>query len=225
MFRAFSVMLLLAFISSTAFAQAVNPARAYEQKRETETPADGVWYVYDRQGKLSKEEHYKTYRLDGEVKSFYTNGAIKAITPYVDGKRVGLEKTYFDNGSLQGENIYVANNLEGLSRQYNSEGNIEREAEYSKGQLDGITKVYYNNGSLKQILNYKNGIVNGSISNYNEEGKIITEDVYSNGILVAHKDYTNDAGSLVSSKNIPMKDDKAKKPSTPPAAAGADKKQ
>ncbi len=192
------VVVLLVFVSSNALAQAINPARQYEQKRNTESPADGVWYVYDREGNLSKEEHYKTYRLDGDIKTFYKSGSTKAITPYVDGHRHGLEKTYYESGSLKGENIYEHNNLNGLSKQYYENGALQKAANYTNGQLDGTMKTYYDTGILKQVWNYANGVISGTQINYGPDGLIKSEDNYQNGVLSSHKDYVTDVASLVS---------------------------
>ena len=46
------ILILVAFFS---MAPAIlwagsNPARQYEQQRNTESPADGVWHVYDKNG-------------------------------------------------------------------------------------------------------------------------------------------------------------------------------
>jgi hypothetical protein len=65
---------LLAFVMIAApvcFAQSVNPARMYEQSRGTQSPVEGVWHVYDRNGNLLREENYENYRLDGEMRIFY----------------------------------------------------------------------------------------------------------------------------------------------------------
>ena len=194
-----AAIVLLLTISSYAES---NPAREAAQKRGTQTPADGVWYVYDRNGNLLKEEHYRTYRLDGDVKTFYSSGAIKALTVYMDGQRHGLEKTYYEKGGLQAENNYVNNNLSGSVRQYYESGVLKKEANYKDGQLDDMAKDYYENGALKQVWSYNKGVINGAQVKYNEEGKVLSEDNFVNGVLVAHKDYSNEVASLVSKKPI-----------------------
>ncbi len=194
-FVSFGILLLLSF---SAFAQATNPARTYEQQRDSQPPADGVWHVYDRAGNLQKEETYKTYRLDGDVKTFYPTGGIKSITPYVDGKRHGLEQKYYESGSLQAENIYVKNDLKGICKEFYPTGELKRSADYEKGQLEGVTKVYFPNGALKQQWNYSHAILSGSQLTYGEDGQVKTEDNYQNGVLVAHKDYTTDISALSS---------------------------
>lgn len=203
MLKIYGILFFLVFISNVVFAQAVNPARQYEQQRDSQSPADGVWYVYDKNGNLSKEEHYKSYRLDGEVKSFYPGGSIKATTPYIDGKRQGMEKTYYEQGGLKGENVYVKNNLNGISRQYYDNGALMKAADYSEGQLDGTTKEYYDNGSLKQIWNYSHGVINGAQLSYSPDGQIKSEDDYLNGVQVAHKDYSTEVASFTSPSKKP----------------------
>ncbi|MBI3602786.1 MAG: toxin-antitoxin system YwqK family antitoxin [Candidatus Omnitrophica bacterium] len=191
-----SVILLL-LITALAYAQAVNPARQYEQQRNTQSPAYGVWHVYDRYGNLQKEENYKAYRLDGDVKTFYPSGELKALTPYVDGERQGLEKTYYEKGALESQNIYANNDLNDLSRHYYDTGELEREAYYKDGQLNGTTKIYYKSGNMKQQLRYIRGIIDGTVLTYSKDGHLNVEDDYQKGILMAHKDYTKETAKLI----------------------------
>jgi hypothetical protein len=194
---------LLSFIvlltaSSTVFAQAVNPARTYEQQRNSQPPADGSWHVYDRNGNLQKEENYKNYRLNGQVKTFSPTGGTKSITFYVDGNREGVERVYYDNGALQFENNYKNNDLNGISKEYYLTGELKRSANYVTGQLNDVTKLYYENGALKQQWNYDHGIIHGTQLSYGEDGQVKSEDDYQNGVLVAHKDYTQEISAMTS---------------------------
>ena len=221
MLRACMILILLAVAPNFVFAQSVNPARQAAQQRGTQAPADGIWYVYDRQGNLSKIENYMAYRLAGEVKSFYSSGAIKARTTYIDGNRQGKESTYFEKGGLQGENFYVDNNLNGDSRQYYEQGGLYKASNYLNGQLDGETKIYYKSGALQQVWNYKLGVISGTALDYSEDGQVKSEDIYVNGVIVSHKDYKSDIASFTSApKPKPVvADNKTQKPTEKPPVA------
>jgi antitoxin component YwqK of YwqJK toxin-antitoxin module len=233
--KSFYLMLaILLVLTANGFAQS-NPAREAAAKRGTQSPADGVWYVYDRNGALQKEEHYRSYRLEGDVKVFYSTGAIKSITQYIDGQRQGAEKVYYEAGGLKSENTYSQNNLNGPSRQYYENGALKKEATYLDGQLHDVAKDYFEDGKLKQIWNYSKGVITGSQIKYNEDGQVTEEDIYVNGVMVSHKDYTKPDASLVSKKPeqpVKTEEEKAAEPAavketpakTPPTPIGPDGK-
>jgi uncharacterized protein len=176
-------------LCSSAFA-ATNPARQAAQKRGTEPPVDGVWYVYDRNGALVREENYQSYRLHGEVRDFYPSGSVKATANYIDGYRQGPGATYYENGQLQSTINYEDNNLNGLSQRFYDTGELESEVVYVNGNLDGPKKTYYKSGSRKQVLNYVDGKLHGSVRTYDEQtGDTLTEENYKHGSLVGRKDY------------------------------------
>src|SRR5476649_2048477 len=103
------LLTLLMIASPLTFAQSVNPARLYEQSRGTQSPVEGVWHVYDRSGRLLREENYHNYRLDGEMRIYYPSGALKEFLHYSDGLRVGDDNAYFESGGLEHEDSYDNN--------------------------------------------------------------------------------------------------------------------
>lgn len=170
-----------------------NPAREVAQKRGTESPADGPWDVYDRNGALLRHENYSAYRLDGETKIMYPSGAVKEMITYVDGEREGPTATYYEKGGLMGEGYYKNNNLHGTYKRYYDTGALESVVNYTRGQWDGERKMYYKSGALKQIAGYHNGVISGTVLTYAEDGKVLVEELYNDrGILTSRKDYAND---------------------------------
>lgn len=212
---------MIALAASTAFAQAVNPARTYEQQRNSQSPADGVWHVFDKNGNLLKEENYKNYRLHGDIKTFTAEGSLKSVIPYNDGSRHGLGKTYYPSGALQGEYNYSDNNLNGISKEYYETGELKRAADYKDGQLNGTTKIYYTNGALKQQWTYKKGIVHGVETLYDEGGHVTQENNFQNGVLVASKNYSKGEGVMTAGVKPVMVNPDA--PATPAAAVAETK--
>ncbi len=57
MFMKKSVLAVLLLLIAAPVWAISNPARQAAQQRGTESPADGVWYVYDRNGALLREEN------------------------------------------------------------------------------------------------------------------------------------------------------------------------
>ena len=206
----FSLMALLMILAPVCFAQSVNPARLYEQSRGTQTPVEGVWHVYDRQGNILREENYHNYRLDGEMKIFYPSGALKELLHYSDGLREGDDKSYFENGGLERQDTYVNNDLEGPSVHYYDTGEVKSREQYTSGRLNGRKSIFYKNGLLKQSMDYQNGLLEGAVTTYGEDGNVIVDEHYEHGNLVSHNEY-GDKSAYVA------KNDAAANGSVPPA--------
>jgi len=195
---------LLAFLMITApvcFSQSISPARMYEQSRGTQSPVEGVWHVYDRQGRLLREENYHNYRLDGEMKIFYPSGALKELLHYSDGLREGNDKNYFENGGLESEDTYVNNDLEGPSVHYYDTGEVKSREHYSRGKVDGEKSILFKSGILKQSMYYQGGLLDGEVATYAEDGQIITEEHYTHGNLISHHEF-GDKTSYVAKNDV-----------------------
>jgi len=194
---------LLAFLLMAAplsFAQSINPSRMYEQSRGTQSPVEGVWHVYDRQGNLLREENYSNYRLDGVMKIFYPSGGLKELLHYSDGLRQGSDRIYFENGGLMTEQNYVDNDLEGMSVHFYDSGEVQSREFYSNGKLFGEKTILYKSGILKQSMYYQNGLLDGVVATYSEEGQIIADEHYIHGDLVGHNEYSNQAAFVAKAK-------------------------
>ncbi len=184
---------LLVFVFAAGMAHAAtDPARQAAAQRGTEPPANGVWYVYDRNGALLKEENYQSFRLHGEVRTFYPSGAVKEWLNYVDGYRHGASKTFYANGSLESESNYENNNLTGYTRRYYDTAELLSVSFYKKGNLDGEQKTYFKTGALRRISNYNDGILNGAVVTYNETGQIISQERYRKGVLIGRHNAEDD---------------------------------
>ncbi len=176
-------------LAPLSYAQSINPARMYEQQRGTQSPVEGVWHVYDRQGHLLREENYHNYRLDDEMKIFYPSGTLKELLHYADGLREGDDKSYYENGGLESEDNYEDNDLQGPSVHYYDTGEIKSHEQYKKGKLDGEVTVLFKSGIVKQSMYYVDGLLDGAADTYTEDGQIAVEEHYVQGNLVGHHEY------------------------------------
>jgi len=195
------LLVLLMIAAPLSFAQNINPARMYEQQRGTQSPVEGVWHVYARQGYLLREENYHNYRLEGEMKIFYPSGSIKELLHYSDGLRVGDDKSYYENGGLESEDTYVNNDLEGPGVHYYDTGEVKSREHYSKGKLDGEKTILYKSGIIKQVVYYQNGLMEGAAITYGEDGQVIADEHYISGNLTSHREY-GDKTSYVAKNNV-----------------------
>jgi antitoxin component YwqK of YwqJK toxin-antitoxin module len=215
----FGLLALLIVAVPLSFAQ-INPARMYEQQRGTQSPVEGVWHVYDRNGKLLREENYHNYRLDGEMKIYYPSGALKEVLHYSDGLREGNDKAYFENGGLEREENYKDNDLEGESMYYYDTGEVKSRGHYTNGKLEGSKTIYYKNGNVKQSMEYLKGILEGPNTTYADNGSVIVEEHYTHGNLISHNEY-GDKAHFESKSDTATKEAVAPAPNTEPAAPDA----
>ena len=75
-------------------------------------------------------------------KEYYESGALWVETPYVKGKRYGIERGYYESGALKFETPYVNDKEHGIDTWYFESGALEREIPYVDGKEHGIVKIY-----------------------------------------------------------------------------------
>lgn len=78
-------------------------------------------------------------------------------TPYVDGKKEGIERQYNSNGRLWVESTYVNDKHDGIQKWYDYMGNLEKEVPYVRGKKEGVEKHYDSKGNLIEKITYKKG--------------------------------------------------------------------
>lgn len=95
----------------------------------------------------------------------YPSGKLKHETPYVNGKKHGLEKSYFENGTLKAESA-CANGID-----------------------EGRARGWHENGQLAYDWLWQNRQPEGSWKTWNEDGSLKREKIYVEGKLLSHKEY------------------------------------
>ena len=78
-----------------------------------------------------------------EVKrEYYESGALWGESPYVNGKKHGLEKLYYESGVLYKEAPYVTGKKHGIEKHYYKTGALWDETPYVNGMRHGIGRGY-----------------------------------------------------------------------------------
>ncbi len=113
-------------------------------------------------------------KKEGEIKSYYESGKLKAVVNYHNGMKDGKAITYYENGNVKISMFYKNGKKEGPSKYYYENGKIYRESEYVNDELEGIRKIY-NNGKLSAEVPYKNGYTGIGLKEYFFSGKLKTE--------------------------------------------------
>jgi antitoxin component YwqK of YwqJK toxin-antitoxin module len=92
------------------------------------------------------------------AKGYYTSGALRRKTPYVNGKRHGIEKQYYESGILVSEIPFNRGNKCGISRDYYKSGALENEFSYLNSEnYDFVIMRYYESGILAKKTLHMDG--------------------------------------------------------------------
>ena len=105
----------------------------------------------------------------------------------------GLVKTYHSNGNVRAEIMYDSGIKNGLAKDFYEDGVIHHEIEYKRGKKNGLAKMYHKNGNLFQSTEYLADEIHGNQTKYREDGKLASIARYSNGTpCTGLKEYTLD---------------------------------
>jgi antitoxin component YwqK of YwqJK toxin-antitoxin module len=89
-------------------------------------------------------------------------------TPYVAGKREGVETIYFGGGSTQAQATitWVADEIHGPKKTYYQNGTLASESNYEHGVVTGESKSYGKDGALLRVATFKDGKRHGVVRDY-----------------------------------------------------------
>jgi antitoxin component YwqK of YwqJK toxin-antitoxin module len=97
----------------------------------------------------------------------------------------GNHKTYYTNGKLKRELNYIMGSPDGECKSYDFEGNLDGIIHFNKGRLDG-KYMNYNEGALKSYGNFKNNALCDSLVYY-YNNHLINEKVYAKNDTIIKK--------------------------------------
>jgi len=102
-------------------------------------------------------------------KYYYKSGALRWETPYVNGKKQGIERCYYESGALMAETPCVKGKMHGIAKDYYESGAIWREIPYVNGGRNGIERGYYESGALMAETPCVNGKKHGIAKHYDKD--------------------------------------------------------
>jgi antitoxin component YwqK of YwqJK toxin-antitoxin module len=174
----------------------------------------GSWKTY-RQNILTEEYNYKKGLLDGVCKVYYSDGSVKSVRNYVDGKPHGKFIDYNSKGVVEHETNYRDGKQDGPEISYDSDGKVRSQTIYSDGKptgaqvqtfsdyllaanydangnLDGDYSEIFLNGNVKIKGKYVHGKKEGVWETGRKDGKKITTEEYEAGDKVKETTYYTD---------------------------------
>ena len=115
---------------------------------------EGVWKFYSTNGILTEQGEYRDNKVQGDNKTYYKNGNIKAITPYKNGVLSGYYVEYHKNGKMSSQGWYKNNNQHGEWRFYAIDGTLNTINFLHKGLLQGKQQYFSGAGKPSQTTEY-----------------------------------------------------------------------
>ena len=95
--------------------------------------------------------------FSGRVESYYTNGQLKIIGEFSDGKKVGKWVEYYISGIKKNEGQFANDKKDGTWVYYFLNKNIREKQFYIDGNKDGLWEKFDVNGTVVQTESYQNG--------------------------------------------------------------------
>ena len=118
----------------------------------TSEPKSSVKEFY-KNGQLFKEYSVsRNKQIDGVYKEYYTNGKVKKLYNYLNGKLEGEQKDYFESGVLKSKGFYINSILDSLIYHYYPNSSMMMESFRFEGKLFGSQKEFDSGGKLKSMF-------------------------------------------------------------------------
>lgn len=174
----------------------------------------GPWFYFDSTGTLTNLENYYYGQLQGSVKTFYPNGALRqhyqAQADYLHGPVL----EFYANGGLKAEYAMEDDQLHGPFSSYypngrpkriaqfangaqvgketyfHPNGNPQMVAYYSKDQLEGAFRSFYPDSTLQAKGQYRDNLRHGTWQWFNPQGRLVQETEFFQGVPHGrHREY------------------------------------
>lgn len=131
-------------------------------------------YYYRHNGALMRRANYnENGQPDGKWKWYYVSGVMKEEDNYVNGNREDTMKTWYENGAPKAIYIYHNDVLNGSALEYNNSGILTAKGAYKDGNITGATSIYYTDGKLHYTATYDDkGKLQGEIKEYYATGGV-----------------------------------------------------
>lgn len=133
-----------------------------------------------------------------EERGYFENGQISYQVPIVHGKRQGNMITFYSEGQIKGIANYTDGKLDGQATGYDSIGNEISIIPYSHGIKHGKYYYFYPSGKVKKEGSFKLGKHTGPGFEYFEDGRLLRKYFSDNGDIIYVKTYSQD-GNLIAS--------------------------
>jgi antitoxin component YwqK of YwqJK toxin-antitoxin module len=106
--------------------------------------------------------------FEGSYKTFFQNGQIKWVVPFVDGKADGTVLVFGRKGKKRWEQAYKQGKPHGFWIKYDPLGSLQLKGKFYNGRKDSVWSLYYPDGSVRYRIEF-------------DHGKVLHEQYFQNG--------------------------------------------
>lgn len=157
--------------------------------------------TYYENGRLESVEPYLNGKRNGVCIRYYMSGQTESEETYQNGYKNGTSRYYYENGQLESEQNYTSEYLDGEIKKYYENGALKCQAKYNNNKKDGVCAFYHQNGNPALVAQCKNDRIYGALKIYDMRGKMIL-DVTLNGNSFAVYFYVNERNIETSIESI-----------------------
>ena len=126
------------------------------------------------------DTYYGTFKYQGKAYtgnaiSYHTNGKVKSIRGFKEGKYHGMWTEWYENGYRKFQGDRIANKGHGQTRWWHPNGQLKKQGTYDMDKQQGGVVYWYPNGQLKQIRYYHQDQAVGQWTTFDESGNVLEE--------------------------------------------------
>ena len=143
---------------------------------------DGVFKMYDSEGRVQEEKSYKDGKLHGAHKTYFTTGKVEREVNYRNGKQDGKDMVYEWDGTLRRDHTYKDGKQVG------------KQFTFLKGTYELYETEYYNeygmkDGEYSSMFTFGQPHILGHYKNDQKDGRWI--EIAGSGDTLSVKTYVN----------------------------------
>ena len=132
----------------------------------------------------------------------YPDGSVRLSTPYVQGKREGVEKEFYESGKLKATRHYKAGVITDTVTEFFESGKTESVTPYKDGAVEGFVVRYYDNGNVASKTLYAKGLIAAFPEEYDSLGNPAAKGTYEDQRDHKKYDWVRIGGKVWTAQNI-----------------------
>jgi len=116
----------------------------------------------------------------GWGKKIYSNGQVRELVQFEEGKKNGVQTCWYQNGQKNYERNYLEGKYNGQYTDWHYNGQKKVQRYHKNGKEDGMWTEWYENGQKSLLANWKDGLLI-SAEVWKPNGKMCTETNFNLG--------------------------------------------
>jgi uncharacterized protein len=162
---------------------------------------DGIMEEYFSNGKIKKLVNYADGKLNGDFFEFNAEGELLFSGNYFNDEKAGEWNLYYPTGKIKSEFFYEEGLLSGTTKNYFPDGTASEIISFKSGQLEGAYQSFYQNGIKQKEVQFQDGKEHGAFLLYYPDGKISARGEFVTGSISGNWEFFDADGLFLSKGN------------------------